>query len=51
MDGLPEVAKQIWRVFGLAQVDLFVTNETLKYSRWFSLTHPAPLGLDAMVHT
>ncbi len=42
----PEVVKQVWRVFGQAQVDLFATSHC---PLWFSLTHPAPLGLDAMV--
>ncbi len=47
----PEVVKQIWRVFGQAQVDLFATRQTSHCPLWFSLTHPAPLGLDAMVQT
>ncbi|KAI2652610.1 Gag-Pol polyprotein [Labeo rohita] len=47
----PEVVKQIWRVFGQAQVDLFATQENAQCPHWFSLTHPAPLGLDAMVQT
>ncbi|KAL0199708.1 hypothetical protein M9458_002895, partial [Cirrhinus mrigala] len=38
----PEVVKQIWRVFGQAQ-------ENAQCPHWYSLTHPAPLGLDAMV--
>lgn len=42
----PDVVGQIWRVFGQAQVDLFVTQETSHCPLWFSLTHPAPLGLD-----
>ncbi len=37
-----EVVKQIWRVFGQAQVDLFATQETSQYPLWFSLTPPAP---------
>ncbi|KAL0162339.1 hypothetical protein M9458_041735, partial [Cirrhinus mrigala] len=45
----PEVVKQIWRVFGQAQVDLFATQENAQCPLWFSLIHPAPLGLDAMV--
>ncbi|XP_053092882.1 LOW QUALITY PROTEIN: uncharacterized protein LOC113526632 [Pangasianodon hypophthalmus] len=44
----PEVVERIWRVFGRAQVDLFATQETSHCPLWFSLTHPAPLGLDAM---
>ncbi|KAI2644756.1 Gag-Pol polyprotein [Labeo rohita] len=47
----PEVVKQIWRFFGQAQVDLFATQENAQCPRWFSLIHPAPLGLDAMVQT
>ncbi len=47
----PEVVKQIWRVFGQAQVDLFATHQTSHCPLWYSLTHPAPLGLDAMVQT
>ncbi len=47
----PEVVKQIWRVFGQAQVDLFATRQTSHCPLWYSLTHPAPLGLDAMVQT
>ncbi|KAL0155904.1 hypothetical protein M9458_050167, partial [Cirrhinus mrigala] len=38
----PEVVKQIWRVFGPAQVDLFASRENAQ-------SHPAPLGLDAIV--
>ncbi|KAL0188106.1 hypothetical protein M9458_015205, partial [Cirrhinus mrigala] len=34
-----------------AQVDLFATQKTSQCPLWFSLTHPAPLGLDAMVQT
>ncbi len=33
---------------GQAQVDLFASRETSHCPLWFSLTHPAPLGLDAM---
>ncbi|KAI2645612.1 hypothetical protein H4Q32_026576 [Labeo rohita] len=47
----PEVVKQIWRVFGQAQVDLFATKESAQCHHWCSLTYPAPLGLDAMVQT
>ncbi|KAL0199681.1 hypothetical protein M9458_002868, partial [Cirrhinus mrigala] len=45
----PEVVKQIWKVFGPAQVDLFATRENAQCPLWYSLAHPAPLGLDAMV--
>ncbi len=37
--------------FSQAQVDLFASRETSHYPLWFSLTHPAPLGLGAMVQT
>ncbi|KAI2647902.1 Transposon Ty3-G Gag-Pol polyprotein [Labeo rohita] len=47
----PEVVKQIWRVFGPAQVDLFAMRENTQCPLWYSLVHPAPLGLDAMVQT
>ncbi len=47
----PEVVKQIWRVFGQAQVDLFATHQTSHCPLWYSLTHLAPLGLDGMVQT
>ncbi|KAL0151133.1 hypothetical protein M9458_053646 [Cirrhinus mrigala] len=47
----PEVVKQIWRVFGQAQVDLFATRENTQCPLWYFLVHPAPLGLDAMVQT
>ncbi|KAI2664367.1 enzymatic polyprotein [Labeo rohita] len=40
----PEVVKQIWRVLGQAQVDLFATQENAQCPHWFSLTHPAPLA-------
>ncbi|KAL0154785.1 hypothetical protein M9458_049048, partial [Cirrhinus mrigala] len=45
----PEVVKQIWKVFGPAQVDLFASRENAQCPLWYSLAHPAPLGLDAMV--
>ncbi len=41
-----EVGTQIWSVFGQAQVDLFATRETSQCPLWYSLVHPAPLGLD-----
>ncbi len=40
-----------WREFGQAQVDLFESREMSHCPLWFSLMHPAPLGLDAMVQT
>ncbi len=36
---------------GEAEVDLFATRETSQCPLWYSLVHPAPLGLDAMVQT
>ncbi len=47
----PEVVELIWKKFGQAQVDLFASRETSHCPLWFSLTHPAPLGLDAMTQT
>ncbi len=43
---VPEVVELIWREFGQAQVDLLASRETSYCPLWFSLTHPAPLGLD-----
>ncbi len=47
----PEVVELVWREVGQAQVDLFVSRETSHCPLWFSLTHPASLGLDTMVKT
>ncbi|GAA6090398.1 uncharacterized protein LOC117958235, partial [Tachysurus ichikawai] len=47
----PVVVEFIWRRFYRAQVDLFATQETSHRPLWFSLSHPAPLGLDAMVQS
>ncbi len=44
----PEVVELIWKEFGQAQLDLFAFRDTSHCPLWFSLTHPAPLGLDAM---
>ena len=46
----PEVVELLWEHFGRAEVDLFVSRETSHCPLWFSLSQPAPLGLDAMVH-
>ncbi|KAL0159972.1 hypothetical protein M9458_043697, partial [Cirrhinus mrigala] len=40
----PEVVKQIWRVFGQAQVDLFATQENAQCPHWYSLTIQLPWG-------
>jgi hypothetical protein len=45
----PDVVKSVWERFGPLEVDLFASRETSHCPLWFSLTHPAPLGLDAMV--
>ena len=45
----PEVVELLWKNFGRAEVDLFASKETSHCPLWFSLSHPAPLGLDAMV--
>ena len=43
-----EVMEQIWEKFGQAQVDLFASHEATHCPLWYSLSPPAPLGLDAM---
>ncbi len=47
----PDVVELLWKQFGQAHVDLFASRETSHCPLWFSLTHPAPLGLDAMTQT
>ncbi len=46
----PEVVSQIWERFYEAEVDLFASQETAQCPLYFSLTPPAPLGLDAMAN-
>ncbi len=46
----PEVVSQIWERFYETEVDLFASQETAQCPLYFSLTPPAPLGLDAMAH-
>ncbi len=41
---------QIWERFGAAEVDLFASQESTQCPLWFSLSHPASLGIDALVH-
>ncbi len=41
--------RQIWREFGQAQMDLFASREILHCHLLYSLTNPAPPGLDAIV--
>ncbi|XP_034750411.1 uncharacterized protein LOC117958235 [Etheostoma cragini] len=45
----PEVVESLCVRFGPIDVDLFASRETTHCPLWFSLTPPAPLGLDAMV--
>jgi hypothetical protein len=40
----------IWEVFGEAEVDLFASQESSQCPLWFSLSPPAPLGIDAFAH-
>ena len=47
----PDVVKQIWTRFYEAEVDLFASQQTAQCPLYFSLSHPAPLGLDAMAHS
>ncbi|XP_043116738.1 LOW QUALITY PROTEIN: uncharacterized protein LOC122360307, partial [Puntigrus tetrazona] len=42
----PDVVKQIWSRF--YQVEVFASRGNAQCPLWFSLVHPAPLGLDAM---
>ncbi|XP_077060691.1 uncharacterized protein LOC143712393 [Siphateles boraxobius] len=37
-------------VFGEAEVDLFASQESSQCPLWFSLSPPAPLGIDAFAH-
>ncbi len=46
-----EVVKQIWRVFGQAQVDLFATQRQRNVPSGTLYFIQPPLGLDAMVQT
>ncbi len=41
---------QIWERFGAAAVGLFASQESTQCPLWFSLSHPASLGIDALVH-
>ncbi|XP_032363307.1 uncharacterized protein LOC116675969 [Etheostoma spectabile] len=45
----PEVVESLCARFGPIDVDLFASQESTHCPLWFSLTPPAPLGLDAMV--
>ncbi len=47
----PEVVKQICRFFWPGSGGPVATWKTSHCPLWFSLTHPAPLGLDALVQT
>ncbi|XDV51917.1 hypothetical protein PO909_020709 [Leuciscus waleckii] len=47
----PEVVEAMCVRFGPVEVDLFASQETSHCPLWFSLRHPAPLGLDAMMQT
>ncbi|KAI2644567.1 Transposon Ty3-G Gag-Pol polyprotein [Labeo rohita] len=47
----PEIVKQIWTRFYKAEVDLFASQQTAQCPLYFSLSHPAPLGMDAMAHS
>lgn len=44
----PEVVEAMCERFCPVEVDLFASRETTHCPLWFSLRHPAPLGLDAM---
>ncbi len=46
-----QTVAQIWDLFGKVEVDLFASQESFQYPLWFSLSCPAPLGIDAFAHT
>ena len=47
----PEVVLNIWDVLGMAEVDLFATEESTHCPLWFSLAEEtSPLGQDALAH-
>ncbi len=45
-----QTVAQMWDLFGRAEVDLFVSQESSQCPLWFSLSSPAPLGIDAFAH-
>ncbi len=47
----PKVVELLWKEFDQAEVNLFASQETTHCPLWFSLLHPALLGLDVMVQT
>ncbi|KAK3535012.1 hypothetical protein QTP70_001970 [Hemibagrus guttatus] len=47
----PQLVEIIWQIFGCVEVDLFASKESTHWPLWYSLSHPAPLGLDALVQT
>jgi len=47
----PESVELTWKEFGQAEVDLFATHENSHCPLWFSLSHPAPLGIQDQLTT
>ncbi len=45
-----QTVAQILDLFGKAEVDLFASQELSQCPLWFSLSSPAPLGIDALAH-
>ncbi len=45
-----QTVAQIWDLFGEAEVDLFASQESSQCPLWFSLSSPAPLGIDTFAH-
>ncbi len=45
-----QTVAQIWDLFGEAEVDLFASQESFQCPLWFSMSSPAPLGIDAFAH-
>ncbi len=51
MDASPRGGEADMKSFWPSSGGFVATRQTSHYPLWFSLTHPAPLGLDAMVQT
>ncbi len=45
-----QTVSQIWDLFGKAEVDLLVSQESSQCPLWFSLSFPTTLGIDAFAH-
>ncbi len=45
-----QTVAQIWDLFGKVEVDLFASQESSQCPLCFSLSSPAPLGIDVFTH-